>query len=159
VRCTAGSAWDSGAPVVLVADDPASDFLVALGSSGVSCADLVFPAIQARVSTGYPWIRAQVCTLSINPPLDFQCDDWHASIAQASNSTNAPGPETMSPMFRNQEIFSFASPDLVQGAPGSIASLTCVAVGILAMYGVVRRIVQLRQSAKREYTVIRDIDV
>lgn len=49
--------------------------MVALGSSGVGCADEVFPGIQARLSAPYgaDWIRNQVCVLSIDPPFYFNC--------------------------------------------------------------------------------------
>ena len=38
-----GCAWDSGDPVIIKGDTFEQDLLVALGSSGVSCADAVFP--------------------------------------------------------------------------------------------------------------------
>lgn len=69
------SAWDSGAPVIIAGSTPEEDVLVGLGSSGVTCADPVFPAIQARVGNDFSvdWIRQQVCRLSVDPPEDFHC--------------------------------------------------------------------------------------
>lgn len=53
---------------------------MALGSTGVGCADDVFPAIQARVAApfGQSWIREQVCALSEDAPADFECVDTGA---------------------------------------------------------------------------------
>jgi len=68
------SAWDSGAPVIVAGDTSETDLLIGLGSTGVGCADPIFPAIQARVSTGWEWIREQVCLLSVDPPGDFHCN-------------------------------------------------------------------------------------
>ena len=38
-----GCAWDSGDPVILAGETAADDLLVGLGSSGIECADPIFP--------------------------------------------------------------------------------------------------------------------
>ena len=76
----------------MAGDSPEEDILVALGSSGIGCADKVFPATQARVATGYAlqWIRAQVCELSMDPPSDFHCSKLSAETLFLASS-----PKTM----------------------------------------------------------------
>ena len=83
------SAWDSGAPVIIAGRTPEEDLLVGLGSSGVGCADPVFPAIQARVGTEFTnqWIREQVCRLSVDPPDDFHCSNSNNSTATTTPTT------------------------------------------------------------------------
>ena len=88
------SAWDSGAPVIVAGDNPDDDLLVGLGSTGVGCADNVFPSIQARVSAGMDWIQQQVCELSANPPSGFDCiglnNVTNPPDAKANNTTQQP---------------------------------------------------------------------
>ena len=82
-------AWDSGDPVIVKSpddNDPQNDLLVGLGSSGVSCADPVFPGLQARISYGYEWIRKQVCTLSDDPPAYFCCSDYMQNTTTAGDA-------------------------------------------------------------------------
>ena len=68
--------YDSGGPVIVPAEDgdASKDLLVALVSWGIGCADPVFPAVNARVSSVSDWIDEQVCRLSENPPADFGCN-------------------------------------------------------------------------------------
>lgn len=61
-------------------NDPSNDVLVGLGSTGVECADPVFPSIQARVSDGYDWIEREVCKLSADPPQHFNCSKYSSKI-------------------------------------------------------------------------------
>lgn len=86
---------------------PEEDILVALGSTGVGCADPIFPAVQARVAAdfGLYWIRQQVCRLSTDPPEDFDC-------SSASNATQTRGNATVTPQAlvapaATKDLFSF----------------------------------------------------
>jgi hypothetical protein len=88
------SAWDSGDPVIWAGQNAEEDVLVALGSTGIGCADPFFPAIQARLATehgyGYQWIREQVCRLSKDPPEDFDCPQLEIERKpRASSSTKS----------------------------------------------------------------------
>jgi hypothetical protein len=89
------SAWDSGAPVIVTdSGDQRNDILVALGSTGIGCADPVFPSIQARVSEGYAWIEQQVCQLSADPPKYFDCYQFEnlskTNSTQEEENTKVP---------------------------------------------------------------------
>lgn len=64
------------------------DLLVGLGSTGVGCADPVFPSIQARVSAGIGWIEQQVCELSVDPPAYLNCNILSATTEPAMMTTN-----------------------------------------------------------------------
>ena len=81
--CTFGGAdgcvFDSGAPIILKGkhnqeNHHKDDLLLALVSYGVDCGDPIYPAVNARVSAGAPWINDMVCQYSTNPPKDFTCD-------------------------------------------------------------------------------------
>lgn len=60
---------------------------MAVGSTGIDCADPVFPGIQARISDSYQWIEEQVCKLSLDPPRDFHCKKYrHGAESTKSNN-------------------------------------------------------------------------
>jgi hypothetical protein len=88
------SAWDSGDPVIWAGQNADEDVLVALGSTGIGCADPFFPAIQARIATehgyGIEWIREQVCKLSTDPPEDFECSQLEVEKPRASSTESTP---------------------------------------------------------------------
>jgi len=89
------SAWDSGAPLIQAGDSADHDLLVGLGSTGIGCADPIFPSIQARISADSDWIDWMVCQLSVDPPKDFRCDEvvWRSAnwTADATVPTSIPG--------------------------------------------------------------------
>ena len=62
---------DSGGPLIAKGDTDADDVLMGVVSWGWDCA--VQPGVYARVSTGYNWIRDEVCRMSNNPPASFRC--------------------------------------------------------------------------------------
>lgn len=92
------SALDSGAPIIIAGQRPEADVLVALGSTGIGCADHVFPAIQARVSSGLHWIERQVCALSSHPPPDFNCSAY-ATENYDMNQTFSSAATSMVPIY------------------------------------------------------------
>jgi secreted trypsin-like serine protease len=47
-----GCAWDSGAPVITAGEHPGDDRLVGLGSTGVGCADKIFPGKSTTYEIG-----------------------------------------------------------------------------------------------------------
>jgi hypothetical protein len=145
------SAWDSGAPFMIAGENPEDDLLVALGSSGVSCADKVFPATQARVSSGIGWIREQVCTLSVDPPLDFQCEEWLASVAKNATATPKPMTGKLGAAPQIALMVSGGGPDLFP-TRSCFAFLTVVAFGAFAVLALVRRTLhrQTHDIAKEE---------
>lgn len=64
-----GCQGDSGGP--LLKKRGRYDIQVGLISWGVGCGE--HPAVYARVSEGYNWIRKQVCEMSTQPPSSFGC--------------------------------------------------------------------------------------
>jgi trypsin len=68
---------DSGGPLVIKgndAHDGSDDVQVGVVSFGYGCADPDFPGVYSRVSSAYDWIRQEVCTYSMYPPAEFDCD-------------------------------------------------------------------------------------
>jgi secreted trypsin-like serine protease len=83
------SAYDSGSPIILPGKSASEDILIGLVSWGEDCADDVFPAVNARVSDAYDWIRANVCIISRDPP-DYLCKAMAEGEEQVANTnTNA----------------------------------------------------------------------
>jgi secreted trypsin-like serine protease len=75
-------AFDSGAPFI-VSDDDGVDTVVAMVSSGIGCADPIFPAIQSRISYAADWIDQTVCDLSDadrTDLADFHCENHPPAI-------------------------------------------------------------------------------
>ena len=110
--------------MIIAGSSPKTDILIALGSAGVSCADPVFPAVQARVATdfGLSWIRQQVCRLSVDPPADFHC----GSI----NGTAAPKPTTT--LATTKAIFSPSSSFATMNTDGTVMIMVGCLVALLA---------------------------
>jgi hypothetical protein len=81
---------DSGGPLILQGTSPESDRQVGLVSWGRGCA--VYPGVYSRVSSGFDWIRSQVCWLSDDPPSYFQCTDDE----RGPTSTRMPTAEPIS---------------------------------------------------------------
>ncbi|KAL3780956.1 hypothetical protein HJC23_000843 [Cyclotella cryptica] len=67
---------DSGGPLIVEGEDDTSDLLVGLVSWGVGCANNIWPGVYARVSSGYNWIRREVCLRSVFPPEQFDCEPF-----------------------------------------------------------------------------------
>jgi trypsin len=63
---------DSGGPLIVRGSNEEEDLLVGLVSWGLGCAN-DFPGVYARVSSGYNWIRREVCKRSVLPPEKFDC--------------------------------------------------------------------------------------
>eukprot|EP00956_Cyclotella_meneghiniana_P003256 scaffold3951_cov69-Cyclotella_meneghiniana.AAC.19 len=66
---------DSGGPAIIKGSSGDDDLLVGLVSWGLGCAN-DFPGVYARVSSGYNWIRREVCTRSVLPPETFNCEPF-----------------------------------------------------------------------------------
>jgi hypothetical protein len=85
-----GCIFDSGGPVIAKKDDDYDDadddkfLLIGLISFGVDCADPVYPAVNARVSSVAEWIDDVVCQHSIDPPSDFNCTAASRTIGTSS---------------------------------------------------------------------------
>lgn len=63
---------DSGGPLIVKGSN-GNDLLVGLVSWGLGCANEAFPGVYSRVSSGYNWIRREVCKRSVFPPEKFDC--------------------------------------------------------------------------------------
>jgi secreted trypsin-like serine protease len=50
---------DSGGPLIVEGSDEGEDLLVGIVSWGRGCA--IYPGVYSRVSSGYSWIRSQIC--------------------------------------------------------------------------------------------------
>eukprot|EP00977_Amphora_coffeiformis_P007334 scaffold1588_cov222-Amphora_coffeaeformis.AAC.6 len=143
------SAWDSGSPLIVPGKTPDEDVLVALGSTGVGCADPFFPGIQARIATdtGMLWIRQQVCRLSVDPPSDFKCN----SIASGrNNSTTGLGTvgatNLQTNAFASKAVFD-KLPFVVVHASSSFASFVLIGFA-MAMVALV--ILRHRPNQRRQ---------
>jgi len=67
---------DSGGPLVIKGKDVhgSDDVQVGVVSWGAGCAHPDFPGVYSRVSSAFEWIRQEVCTRSMYPPADFNCE-------------------------------------------------------------------------------------
>lgn len=83
---------DSGGPLIVAGNSPEGDRQVGLVSWGRGCA--VYPGVYSRVSSGFDWIRSEVCQLSDNPPSYFECTG--AENGQISKERSIP--ETADPI-------------------------------------------------------------
>jgi hypothetical protein len=66
---------DSGGGLIVRGETPENDVLVGLVSAGYGCAHETLPALYARVSEVYEWIREHVCELSEYPPEYLECKE------------------------------------------------------------------------------------
>lgn len=62
---------DSGGPLIGQSDK----IQYGITSWGVGCGHKFFPGVYARVSSAFPWIRRNVCSMSMLPPPEFACND------------------------------------------------------------------------------------
>ena len=108
-------AFDSGSPLIITTSDhndqtttsslsSQDDYLVAQVSWGMECADEIFPAVNARVSTVLDWIDDIVCAWSVNPPAEFGCP--------TSAPTSAPTTTTPTEQPNGWKNFSSVIPPL-----------------------------------------------
>jgi len=75
---------DSGSGLVVRGREPKEDILVGIVSAGFGCANPTLPALYARVSEVYGWIRDRVCELSLSPPIYFECPAFDPEIDHSS---------------------------------------------------------------------------
>lgn len=61
---------DSGGPLVM------GNVQMGITSWGVGCNVKELPGVYARVSKAYGWIRRQMCSRSMYPSSDFNCEPW-----------------------------------------------------------------------------------
>mmetsp|Transcript_6689 Transcript_6689/g.13603 ORF Transcript_6689/g.13603 Transcript_6689/m.13603 type:complete len:718 (+) Transcript_6689:322-2475(+) len=89
---------DSGGPLVIKGNDAtgSDDIQVGIVSWGLGCADKNFPGVYSRISSQYQWIEEQVCTWSMDPPANFDCDGTPTVQTTAPTSPRTPNP-TSSP--------------------------------------------------------------
>jgi len=66
---------DSGGPILLAGQSADDDVQLGVTSYGaIQCGHPNIPAVYARVSYVYDWIRDNVCRMSLDPPADFECE-------------------------------------------------------------------------------------
>lgn len=66
---------DSGGPILLAGQKAGEDVQLGITSYGaIECGHPEIPAVYARVSYAYDWIRDNVCRMSLSPPENFECD-------------------------------------------------------------------------------------
>jgi secreted trypsin-like serine protease len=105
-------AFDSGSPLIITTsdnDEPSSlssrdDYLVAQVSWGMECADEIFPAVNARVSTVLDWIDDIVCDWSVNPPAEFGCVTPSPTNAPTTTSEDAWNFSSFIPLMGNADF-------------------------------------------------------
>jgi len=122
-------AYDSGSPLIIttttttttttdndhhinninINNTPDKDFLVAQVSWGMECADEIFPAVNARLSTVLKWIDDTVCAWSVDPPVDFGCFPPTPPTADTNNGTTAlhQAWESVVPILGNVDFFLY----------------------------------------------------
>ncbi|KAL3924346.1 MAG: hypothetical protein SGARI_006052, partial [Bacillariaceae sp.] len=64
---------DSGGPLVVKRESPKDDVLVGIVSWGFGCAHQYFPGVFSRVSYFSEWVKLTICSISSNPPTEFNC--------------------------------------------------------------------------------------
>jgi trypsin len=92
---------DSGGPLVLMGNTPERDVQVGIVSWGLGCADATVPGIYARLSAGFPWIRANLCLYSVDPPSYLNCSDFDSTTFGTFEATPSPisAPEPDNPIL------------------------------------------------------------
>ena len=66
---------DSGGPILLLGRNADEDLQLGVISYGaLECGHPEIPAVHARVSYVYDWIRDNVCRMSLDPPAYFECE-------------------------------------------------------------------------------------
>ena len=100
---------DSGGPLLLTPDDDDSeqDVQVGIVSFGVGCNSPDFPGLYSRVSDQIGWIDEVVCSLSDDPPADFECarPTRRPTATPTSRPTRRPSTEANEPS--KQSVLDF----------------------------------------------------
>jgi len=91
---------DSGGPLVIKGNDVhgSDDVQVGVVSWGIDCAHPEYAGVYSRVSSAFDWIRQEVCTRSMYPPAEFDCD----FIIPVPTFTPTLEPPTSSPTISSQ---------------------------------------------------------
>eukprot|EP00977_Amphora_coffeiformis_P026461 scaffold26833_cov168-Amphora_coffeaeformis.AAC.2 len=126
-----GCVFDSGGPIVYK-DHDEGDILVGLISFGVDCADVVFPAVNARVSAVYDWIADTVCQHSRDPPADFNCSGRVVPANESEEITQSVTTELRS-LHAHEKLLR------PQGVMVVSALISLAMVGLLAMKKIQQR--------------------
>jgi hypothetical protein len=97
------------------------DLLVGLVSWGRGCA--VYPGVYSRISSGYDWIRSEVCYKSANPPSYMGCQAAERDPIYRAGNTIQP---TLSPITKSPvaTTISPVSSQPVSAKPVSTAPIT-----------------------------------
>jgi trypsin len=64
---------DSGGPLIIEGEKEGLDVLVGLVSWGRGCA--IYPGVYSRISSGFDWIRKQICYAAVDPPRYLECTE------------------------------------------------------------------------------------
>jgi secreted trypsin-like serine protease len=120
---------DSGGPLIIEGSWPEGDRQVGLVSWGRGCA--IYPGVYSRVSSGFDWIRSQVCQLSNNPPSYFECNSaenrqtsTETSILEGPTSTADPISVQAEEASAGLNIYPDAKGTLIPGLSTSMVPLT-----------------------------------
>ena len=137
--------------MIRAGDVPNKDVLVGLGSTGIGCADPIFPAIQARVSADTDWIDWMVCQLSTDPPKDFHCHD----VTRGANWTvDATVPTSIPGNANALMAATMVDPPLLgrEEGPFWLPKESFLVVGVLfVLMGAIGMQLGVRRSARRTY--------
>ncbi|KAL7432670.1 hypothetical protein ACHAXM_003955 [Skeletonema potamos] len=87
---------DSGGPLVIKGKDVhgSDDVQVGVVSWGVGCAHPDFPGVYSRVSSAFEWIRQEVCTRSMYPPAEFNCESIISIPTSTQREYDSPSTST-----------------------------------------------------------------
>jgi Trypsin len=97
---------DSGSPLVMEAFSETFDVQVGIVSWGRGCA--VYPGVYSRISSGYDWIRGEVCYKSVSPPWYMGCQPEERNPIYTQ--TDAAGKVTEGNVTTSNTIVSTPSP-------------------------------------------------
>mmetsp|Transcript_43347 Transcript_43347/g.49063 ORF Transcript_43347/g.49063 Transcript_43347/m.49063 type:complete len:878 (+) Transcript_43347:85-2718(+) len=67
---------DSGGPAILKGNTVEEDIQIGITSWGYECSLPNFPGVYSDINHSIIWIRSSVCTISDQPPNDFNCNSF-----------------------------------------------------------------------------------
>ena len=137
-----GCVFDSGGPIIYK-DPDVGDILVGLISYGVDCADIIYPAVNARVSAVYDWIADTVCQHSKDPPKDFNCTGRGVIPTNESEQIAPKLTTELTSLQINERLLGF------QGVMVVSALILFASIGLLTIAKIEQRSIHCNTTGER----------